>query len=166
MPDWKKIVNPWGDLPKEDYNCIMCSPYNPKGLHLSFYEDGDYVLTRWIPTKDYEGWTGVLHGGIQATLIDEVTGWTVLRKLQTSGVTTRMNVKYKKPVPSRGTMPIEVRCKVAEVKRSFAILNAELLVGGEVYTEAELTFYCFPKEKAVSEYRFSGCKTEDEINNE
>ena len=71
MPDWKKIINPWTELGKEEYNCFMCSPTNPKGLHLSFYEDGDDVVTRWIPSRDYEGWKGVIHGGIQATIIDE-----------------------------------------------------------------------------------------------
>ena len=45
MPDWKKIINPWTELGKEEYNCFMCSPTNPKGLHLSFYEDGDDVVT-------------------------------------------------------------------------------------------------------------------------
>ena len=162
MPDWKKIINPWTELGKEEYNCFMCSPTNPKGLHLSFYEDGDDVVTRWIPSRDYEGWKGVIHGGIQATIIDETAGWTVLRKLQTSGVTTRLNLKYRKPVPSWGTMPIEVRCRIVEMNHTFAILKAELRVNGEVHTEADLTFFCYPEEKARTEFGFSECKVEGE----
>lgn len=37
----EKIKNPY--LGKEGYRCICCSPENPIGLHLSFYEDGDDV---------------------------------------------------------------------------------------------------------------------------
>ena len=34
----KKIINPWRN--HEGYNCFGCSPDNPIGLHLEFYEDG------------------------------------------------------------------------------------------------------------------------------
>lgn len=33
----------------EGYNCIGCSPDNPFGLHLCFYEDGDDIVTTWKP---------------------------------------------------------------------------------------------------------------------
>ena len=38
----KKIINPWSGNPK--YNCFGCSPNNPFGLHMEFYEDGDYLV--------------------------------------------------------------------------------------------------------------------------
>ena len=40
----KKIINPWSGNPK--YNCFGCSTNNPFGLHMEFYEDGDY-LVKW-----------------------------------------------------------------------------------------------------------------------
>ena len=39
-----------------------------------------------------------LHGGIQAVLLDEICAWVVLRKLQTTGVTSKMETRYMKPV--------------------------------------------------------------------
>ena len=39
-----------------------------------------------------------MHGGILSTLIDEVCGWVVTRKLQTSGYTVQLNVKFRKAV--------------------------------------------------------------------
>ena len=69
----------------EGYNCIGCSPDNPFGLHLCFYEDGDDIVTTWKPSPLYQGWLNTLHGGIQALLLDEVCGWVVTRKLQTAG---------------------------------------------------------------------------------
>ena len=43
-----------------------------------------------------------LHGGIQATLADEISSWVVFRKFQTSGVTSRMEVRYHKPIRTTG----------------------------------------------------------------
>ena len=39
----------------EGYNCIGCSPDNPFGLHLCFYEDGDDIVTTWKPSPLYQG---------------------------------------------------------------------------------------------------------------
>ena len=41
----KKIINPWRDHP--GYNCFGCCPDNPIGLHMEFYEDGDYIVSKW-----------------------------------------------------------------------------------------------------------------------
>ena len=43
----KKIINPWRN--HEGYNCFGCSPDNPVGLHMEFYEDGDYIVSTWHP---------------------------------------------------------------------------------------------------------------------
>ena len=39
----KKIINPWRN--QEGYNCFGCSPVNPIGLHMEFYEDGDNIVS-------------------------------------------------------------------------------------------------------------------------
>ena len=64
-----KLNNPYAEHP--DYNCFGCSPFNEFGLHLEFWEDGDDLVAKWQPRKSLEGWMGVLHGGIQATLLEE-----------------------------------------------------------------------------------------------
>ena len=68
----KLIKNPW--LDKEGYNCIGCCPGNPLGFHLSFYEDGDDVVTKWCPTQFHQGWIDTLHGGVQGVLDEEQEG--------------------------------------------------------------------------------------------
>lgn len=89
----KKILNPY--LNKEGYNCVCCAPNNPVGLHLEFWEENEDVLTIWKPGENYQGWVNTLHGGIISMLMDEVAGWVINRKLQTTGVTMQLNVKYK-----------------------------------------------------------------------
>ena len=87
----KRILNPW--LATEGYNCIGCAPHNPIGLHLHFYEDGDDIVSIWTPTPDHQGWFNTLHGGVQALLLDEICGWVISRKLQTAGVTAKMETR-------------------------------------------------------------------------
>ena len=81
----KKIKNPW--IGKEGYQCIGCCPTNEAGLKMEFYEDGEEIVSLWKPQARYQGWIDVLHGGIQALLLDEMSGWVVSRKLQTAAVT-------------------------------------------------------------------------------
>lgn len=82
----KKIINPFIHL--DGYNCFGCAPQNPLGLKLTFYEDGDDIVATWQPRPEFQGWLNTLHGGVQATLIDEICGWVIMRKLQTTGVTS------------------------------------------------------------------------------
>ena len=84
----KKIINPWEGL--DGYMCFGCAPSNPMGLHMEFYEDGDDIVAYWEPEAHYQGLLNTLHGGILTTLMDELAGWVVLRKLQTSGMTSRL----------------------------------------------------------------------------
>ena len=92
----KKIINPWEGL--DGYMCFGCAPNNPLGLHMEFFEDGDDIVAFWKPQGTYQGWLRTLHGGIQTTLMDELAGWVVLRKLQTSGVTSRLDAKFMKSI--------------------------------------------------------------------
>ena len=67
---------------------------------MEFYEDGEDLVCMWNSSDTYQGWLKTLHGGIQATLMDELGGWIVNRKLQTAGMTTALNMKYRNPVPT------------------------------------------------------------------
>ena len=68
----KKIINPWRNHP--EYNCFGCCPDNPIGLHLEFFEDGDYIVSKWHPqhrsasplrsAKNYQGWVNTMLDGI------------------------------------------------------------------------------------------------------
>lgn len=155
----KKIINPWEGM--EGYNCIGRSPNHPFGFHLHFYEDGEDIVSQWKPTSDYQGWVNTLHGGIQALLLDEICGWVVTRKLQTTGVTSRMETKYKRPVSTSDSV-LTLRAHIAEQKRNIVVIEATLSDStGKVCTEATCTYFAFPKEKAEKEMHFKECRTEE-----
>jgi uncharacterized protein (TIGR00369 family) len=80
--------------------CFGCGEANPIGLHLKFFlaDDGTVVCNAIVPDT-YEGPQGYAHGGIIATLLDE----TMSKAVRSHGVvamTARLEVDYKRPVPS------------------------------------------------------------------
>ena len=87
-------------------------------------------------------------------LIDEIGGWWIGRKLQLSAMTTNLQVKFRKPVSSKADDTIELRCRLKEQKRAFVVMSVTLTQGGEVCTEAELTYYCFSREVSDTQFRF------------
>lgn len=158
----KKIKNPWVHLTEQGYHCFACAPSNPFGLKMEFYEDGEDIVCLWHPNDHYQGWLKTLHGGIQATLMDEIGGWYVSRKLQTSAMTTQLNVKYRKPVPTGEEHTLEIRARFQERKRNFLTLAVTLSVGGVICSSAEATYYCFPERIAREEFHFEECVLEEE----
>ena len=156
----KKIINPWKGL--EGYNCFGCAPNNEAGIKMEFYEDGDEVVSIWKPRPEYQGWINTLHGGIQAVLMDEICAWGILRKLQTTGVTSNMETRYRKSVSTTDSH-IALRSSIKEVKRNIVIIEAKLYnKDGEVCTEAVCTYFTFSHEKSKDEMHFDKCDVESE----
>jgi len=136
----KLIKNPW--LDKEGYNCIGCCPTNPTGFHLSFYEDGDDVVSKWNPTQNHQGWIDTLHGGVQALLMDEVAGWVVTSKLQMTGVTSKMEIQYVKPISTR-LKELTIRARLNRMMRNVAFIDAEIIdEEGEICSKSQLVYFC------------------------
>lgn len=77
--------------------CFGCSEINPIGLKLKFSYKDDEAVTKWIPKEEYQGWPGILHGGITATILDEVMAKLIEHK-GIYAVTAEMDVKYVKKI--------------------------------------------------------------------
>lgn len=130
---------------------------------MEFFEDGDDIVCFWKPKGHYQGWIDTLHGGIQATLIDECASWVVFRKLQTTGVTSNLSVKYRKSIMT--TEPqITIRARLREMRRSVAFIDVRIENSrGELCTEGEAVYFTANAEKA-REMGFTECVTEgDEL---
>lgn len=156
----QKIKNPWSGL--EGYNCFGCAPHNPLGLQMEFYEDGDDIVSVWKPNPNFQSWIDTLHGGIQSVLLDEISGWVVTRKLQTTGVTSKMETRFIKPVHTTDNH-LTLRAHIVEIKRNLVFIEASLFnEAGEVCTKSVSTFFTFPQEKAKTELHFHGCELEEE----
>ena len=156
----KKIINPWKGL--DGYMCFGCAPENPQGLHMEFYEDGEDIVAFWEPESHYQGWLETLHGGIQTTMMDELAGWVVLRKLQTSGVTSRLDARFLKSISTR-ELRLMIRGRIKEQKRNAIFIETEISNSqNELCSRADIVYFVVTKEQAMEKFHFAGCKTEDE----
>lgn len=94
-------------------NCFVCGVENPFGLHLMFYEDepGRVVAEIKVPAH-FQGYPGVVHGGVIAAMLDEVSGRTMLRGSPPRWmVTAKLDIRYRKPVPTEKRLYLEGQAK-------------------------------------------------------
>ena len=158
--DMKRIINPWRGM--DGYRCFGCDPRSEQGLRMEFYEDGDRIVSRWKPRPEFQGWVDTLHGGIQATLADEISSWVVFRKFQTSGVTSRMEVRYLKPIHTSEDH-ITLQATVVRPRRNIVDLEVKIFNSqDQLCTEALCIYFLFPKEKAHEEFHFCDCGVEED----
>ena len=78
-------------------NCFVCGDQNNHGLKARFFFDGIKAHTEVTADRTFEGYRGVYHGGIIATLMDEVMIKAVLAQ-QVIAVTVELTVRYQTPV--------------------------------------------------------------------
>lgn len=94
MSIWKEIAEQQD--PNDVPLCFACGRDNAIGLKLEFHQDGECVKAEFTPGEQYQGWPGVVHGGIICTLLDEALGYAAgFQGLY--AVTARMDVQYRKP---------------------------------------------------------------------
>lgn len=79
--------------------CFICGGANPRGMLLAFEQDdaARRIRGRFQLSADYQGATGFVHGGIIATLLDEVMS-KANRFRKARAVTAELNVEYLRPV--------------------------------------------------------------------
>jgi len=89
-----------------DRMCFACGPDNPIGLRLQFHLEGDIYVTTLVADPAFQGYQDILHGGIVATLLDEVMARYVWEKYGPSA-TAKLEVRFRRPAPCG--MPIVAR---------------------------------------------------------
>lgn len=155
----RRIKNPWTHNPA--YRCFGCCPDNAAGVKMTFYANGDEVVSVWKPEPQFQGWIDTLHGGIQAVMLDEICAWAVLNTLQTTGVTSKMETRYKKPVSTNDEYLI-LRAHVTERRRNFVTVEAAVYDStGDCCTQAVCVYFTFPPAKAL-EMGFRGLELDSE----
>jgi uncharacterized protein (TIGR00369 family) len=79
-----------------DHNCFACGDKNPIGMRLHIELSEGTATTTWTPGKDFVGWEDKVHGGLLATLLDEVMAWAP-SSYDSWAVTAEMNIRFRSP---------------------------------------------------------------------
>jgi len=103
--------------------CFVCGMENPIGLHLHMYETEPGVIeSSYVAPEHFQGYPGVLHGGMVAALLDEISGRVYMGSdphRPRFMFTGKLEVKYRKNVPIGRALKIvgragRLRSKMAE----------------------------------------------------
>ena len=94
--------------PKSDNNCFGCGGANSRGMQLAFEQDeaARKIRGRFSLDAHYEGAPGFIHGGVIATLLDEVMS-KANRFRQARAVTAELTVEYLRPVRTGQELVVE-----------------------------------------------------------
>lgn len=146
-----EISNPF--IGTENYNCFACAPHNSIGLQLRFERDADTVRASWQPSADYQGYSQIVHGGIQATLLDEVASWTIFTLCGVAGLTQQMHIEYEQALPLNAGIITAVGTVQERTKRTVSIA-CHLCIGDAIYTRSTAEFRIIPSQLATRSFSF------------
>ena len=128
-------------------DCFVCGLENDFGLKLSFYkeEDGSVVVNYTVPAH-YQGYPGVVHGGIVTTMMDEILGRVFMMDDPNRFMfTAKLTSRYRHPVPTE--QPLKMVGRITRDRGRIAEAKAELFgPGGELLAEAEGIMAALPEE--------------------
>ncbi len=127
--------------------CFVCGMENPKGLHLKFYElsPGEVSAVYTVP-EHFQGYPGVVHGGVVAAMLDEICG-----RAHMGGdpprfmYTARLEVRYRQNVPVG--VPLRLVGRAGKSRSRVATATGELYgPDGALLAEAEALLVNVPDE--------------------
>ena len=125
--------------------CFVCERDNPRGLYMRFFDNGgDTVWAEHVISDDYQGYPGVVHGGVQSAILDEIIcRVSLVEDIHQFMVAAKMEVRFRKPVPTNTLLRFVARREYLSVGRGRAT-GEILLPDGSVGTEASLLLVGLP----------------------
>ena len=112
-------------------NCFACGPTNGTGLGLKFYKhENGTVFGNFFADPKFEGYSGIIHGGVVATLLDSaMTHCLLIRDIP--ALTGRLLIKYSAPIRTGTVVKLEARI-VGESRKIFTLEGKAFVLGKKV----------------------------------
>lgn len=124
----------------DPHNCFACGSLNAQGLRLDLHFGGDRCWTELAIPSRFQGWDEIAHGGIVATILDEVMAWSLV-DTDNWGLTARLSVEFKRPAPL--DRPVRAEGWITDARRRLIRTAAHLVdaTTGELLATAEGTYF-------------------------
>jgi uncharacterized protein (TIGR00369 family) len=120
--------------------CFGCGGANERGMLLTFEQEDQARRIRgnFRLGAEYQGASGFIHGGIIATVLDEVMG-KVTRFREVHAVTAELSIEYLKPVPVDADLVVEGH-EVEMTGRNLFMLGEIRNIAGQVLARGKGRF--------------------------
>ncbi len=129
------------ELPNFEHNeCFGCGAANNSGLQMKFFAEDDKVFSNITIPDFLMGWSGIAHGGIVSTLLDEIMGWSAIFFTHKLILTKNMTVTYHKPVMVGDLLRVEGRLHEKLNDREAVMKGALYNSAGDLCTTSEGNF--------------------------
>jgi uncharacterized protein (TIGR00369 family) len=140
------------------HRCFACGDLNAQGIRMVIHIEPDRSWSDLVLDSAFQGWEGIAHGGILATLLDEAMAWAIASR-EAFAMPARMSIDYRRPVSV--ATPLRVEGRVVEAKRRLIRAAATVVdpATGDVCARAEGVYLTIPEsrqDELRSRYRFSG----------
>jgi uncharacterized protein (TIGR00369 family) len=123
--------------------CFACGTLNAHGLQLQLHAGAERCWTELTLPERFAGWEDIAHGGIVTTILDEVMAWALIEH-DHWGLTARMTVDFRKPVPIG--RPIRGEGWVVEARRRVITAAGRIVdADGTTLATAEGTYVAAPE---------------------
>ncbi len=129
--------------------CFVCGNQNPAGLGLQFFWNGEVCCTEYVAAQAHVGYHDLLHGGITATILDEV----MIKAILAGGViavTTKLSVEYRLPVTLGERVTFEGRI-TGNSKRLYQTAGVARSADGRTVAEATGQYIVVKDKKFLSQ---------------
>jgi acyl-coenzyme A thioesterase PaaI-like protein len=83
------------------HSCFVCGESNAIGFRLRFETDGRIVQTRFCPRPEHSGFKNVMHGGLIATVLDEIMVWACAVATRKFAYCAELSIRFLSPVRPR-----------------------------------------------------------------
>lgn len=117
----------------DDHYCFACGMENPDGLRIKWVTSGNTATAQFTPDRKYQGWKGIMHGGIIATLLDEAM--TRLAWIACGGaLTAEMTIRFVAPAEI-GKL-LDIQGEITNERRKIVEMKASIYSAGKLIAHA------------------------------
>ena len=127
--------------------CFICGRKNPAGLYMKFFDNGENeVYSEYTVPDHYQGYPGIVHGGIVASMLDEaVARVSMIGDHHHLMMSVKLEVKYRHPTPTE--TPLRIVGRIVKLRgRLGKAVGGVYLPDGTLTAESEMTLADIPQE--------------------
>ena len=119
--------------------CFGCGSRNPIGLRLDGFAEFDRgVRAPFAPDSNFNGFHGIVHGGVIATALDEISAWSAIVAEGVFVFTAKLEIRYRAEARTGTNYVLEGIVNQRRGKR--LLIDATMSSGGVAVAESSGLF--------------------------